>query len=171
MSRLCLCCDNCNRKHKHTTINMYLQSRETSCLWVLQVEGVGKNMDATVLSEDNRPLPSRTHLTVEAAYTCLSHDAVELRLFWILSTDVADLRLGVIRDEARLISQYWTTTLRNINTIMNTKIHILKYSNYSLAELITPTFNNTLYKTNTNTTIISILHKIPINAHHSPNPA
>lgn len=79
------------------------QSVEASSLGVLEVEGVRENMAATIFSKDNRSLPSGTHLTIEAPDTSLAYDTVELRLLWILTTNVTDLSLRIIRDETRLI--------------------------------------------------------------------
>ena len=62
-----------------------------------------ENMAPAVLPEDDWPLPPRTHLTVEAAYTRLSHDAVELGLLRVLTTQVADLGFSIVRDEPRLL--------------------------------------------------------------------
>ena len=62
-----------------------------------------ENMIPTVLPEDDWPLPPGTHLTVEASHTRLSHDAVELGLLRVLTTEVADLGFSIIRDEPRLV--------------------------------------------------------------------
>ena len=78
---------------------------------VLEVEGVRENMASTVLSKDDGPLSPRTHFTVEATHTRLTHDAVELRLLWVLATDVTDLGLGIVGDETRLFGRNRTTSL------------------------------------------------------------
>ena len=70
-----------------------------------------ENVASTVLSKDDRPLPPRTNLTVEAAYTCLSHDAIELWLLRILATEVADLSFSIIGNKTRLLWRHRTTSL------------------------------------------------------------
>ena len=82
---------------------LFLQPVESPGLRVLEVEGMRENMASAVLSEDDWPLPPRTHLTVEAAYTRLSHDAVELGLLWVLTAQVANLGFSIVRDESRLL--------------------------------------------------------------------
>lgn len=68
-------------------------------------------MTPTVLTEHNRPLPPRAHLTVQAADTCLTQHTVQLRLLGILPTDVADTSLVVIGDKAWLICGHRSTPL------------------------------------------------------------
>ena len=70
-----------------------------------------ENVATTVLSKDDRPLPPRTNLTVEAAYTRLSHDAVKLGLLRVLTTEVADLSFSIVGDKTRLLWRHRTTSL------------------------------------------------------------
>ena len=69
---------------------------------------------STIFPEDDWTFSPRAHLTVEAPHTGLSHNAVELRLLWVLAADVTDLGLGIIRDETRLLQRYRTTALHNV---------------------------------------------------------
>ncbi len=74
---------------------LHLQPAEPPSLGVLEIEGVRENVAAPVLPKHDGTFSARAHLTVEAAHTCLSQDAVKLRLLWVLSTDVADLSASV----------------------------------------------------------------------------
>ena len=71
-------------------------------------------MAPTVLSKDNGPFPSRTHLTVETPNTGLPHDTVELGLLWTLATYIADLSFSIIRYETRLVWRNRTTALCSV---------------------------------------------------------
>lgn len=79
------------------------QPTKPPSLGILEVEGVRENVAASVLSKDDGSLPARADLTVEAADAGLTKDTVQLWLFWVLATDVADLSTGVQGDEPRLV--------------------------------------------------------------------
>ena len=70
-----------------------------------------ENMAPTVLSKDDRPLSPWTHLTVEATHTRLPYNAIKLRLLGVLTTEVADLSLGIVRYETRLLWRDGATPL------------------------------------------------------------
>ncbi len=70
-----------------------------------------ENVATIILSKDYRTFPPRAYLTVEAAHTGLAEDTIELRLLRVLATDVADVRLVIVGDEARLISRHRATSL------------------------------------------------------------